>query len=113
MDRREVDKDNEEIVVDLEIPAIPYQVEHVRRMSSSDEEPICDVTRNEVIEYLGEFKLDLPFSCLIYCIESFLPRLYRREYGCEYSKLARRGQHSNGHRGRRKNGRLGIYFYQR
>ena len=44
-----------EIEVDLEIPAIPYQVEHVRRMSSDDEaDHICDVTRNEVIEYLGE-----------------------------------------------------------
>ena len=57
MDRREIDVENTEIEVDLEIPAIPYQVEHVRRMSSSDEEPICDVTRNEVIEYLGEFEV--------------------------------------------------------
>lgn len=52
---REENTPGPEIEVDLEIPAIPYQVEHVRRMSSDDEaDHICDVTRNEVIEYLGE-----------------------------------------------------------
>ena len=57
--QREENTPGPEIEVDLEIPAIPYQVEHVRRMSSDDEEIICDVTRNEVIEYtvVGKYRL--------------------------------------------------------
>ena len=47
-----------EIEVDLEIPTIPYHVEHVRRMSSSNED-ICDVTHC-VVECTGKI-LDLKF----------------------------------------------------
>lgn len=87
-----------EIEVDLEIPAIPYQVEHVRRMSSDDEaDHICDVTRNEVIEYLGESlssqnnewrlmppnKIDWAIYTVI--VRYFLSNSHRREYGRQHT----------------------------
>ena len=85
-----------EIQVDLEIPAIPYQVEHVRRMSSDDEEIICDVTRNEVIEYtvVGKYRLIYRIDSTL-CPVCFSFLKIRRKHGRQYSQLTRCGEYSD------------------